>query len=954
MPELLRAFTTRQVELLSPSQVASWGIQTHPEGYHSPRYLNWLLLCKSKDSYQLTAVMTKFLLGSESIKKLDDLGPEWASIIRSVFSMGTQLAKEKVVHIVKRSKLEIKERNSYSSSHTALADTILALAYLKNLSHPQNIDYLSAFKVLVLVGKFMDHEFEHRSINAKRFIESRVLLPPCFFRIDPCDAVKNDLPFPFLEKPRESSLDGTQAKGCMHKDCGCKPNDECVEQNKCCAKPRIDIIDLMVINHRTRCYRAGDLSYIKNVLEGEMLSTKHRSLNRIEEEFSTESEIRQFEERYLQTEDKSAVGREVEEVMKQDKAIQAGLTTNSSFGVSIKEIYSLSFGTNSTTNLSSSQSKAITNKATQNYSKDVINRATKQIEQKVRKFSSTKTLSEREETNEHSFSNVSGANINGQYLYVDKISEGQVFNYGKVGAIPIILPEPASLYKSLFVKKFEGIEPKKPADIKINATDIHENNLEELIKQYGLGEIDSPPAEYVNVTAVFRKNTPVDDHRKNGVWQSLGSGTDDGPKQVDIPSGYYSQYMQANLDGSSVHLSLHNTNCNITFTLGGRQLRYGDVPTQNPESLPMLEGSQSISVFYSQVKNYGVQVTVRCKRKDETYLNWQTYVYELIKGKYDKEMAEYQKAYSEYMAAKNEFDAEQAILSRERNNQHPFILRQIERQELKRMAITYISCQFFDQFDAMKSRVEPCGFPEMNIREAEKEGRIVQFFEQAFEWELMTYIFYPYFWGRKCTWQEKLKEESSDLIFQRFLEAGSCHVLVPIRAGWIDYIQYFLATGEIWNGNTIPPLPMDLHYVSIAQELREEFQNFNADRDGTIDTTNGSPIVILNNSDHYWNTALAALDTLAINADLDRVIVIDCQEYRIVDIQENLAVTNHTSWEITLERNYEGATATNLKWSTGAVFVGAPWEFVTPTTLTFLREKSTCLPCYPLTTCIEP
>ena len=56
--------------------------------------------------------------------------------------------------------------------------------------------------------------------------------------------------------------------------------------------------------------------------------------------------------------------------------------------------------------------------------------------------------------------------------------------------------------------------------------------------------------------------------------------------------------------------------------------------------------------------------------------------------------------------------------------------------------------RYDEKFDAMQANGSS-GWPEFNVAEALTEGRIIQFFEQAFEWNNVTYLFYPYFWGRE-------------------------------------------------------------------------------------------------------------------------------------------------------------------------------------------------------------
>ncbi|MDB5227530.1 MAG: hypothetical protein JWN78_1723 [Bacteroidota bacterium] len=979
MSELFRTFNTRAVEVLNTNNINSFGIQSHPENYQSAQFRNWLTLCRVNNSAQVNTDMINYLRSGESIKKIKDLGEEWSKAIPSFLAVGNEITKEKSYAIIKEAKLDTvfgKEKNKYAVKRMAVADTILCLAHLKNLSHPSNIDYLSVLKIMTFVERCFDYKMELPEFNIIKHFDKQVLLPSCFSKINPCDYTISSSPFPFLENTTELRTADKIIAGCKNDGkCNCRVNDECVEQNHCCAKPRIDLIDLMIVKDYTKCYQAGDLSFIKNVLEGEVLSTKHRRLERTEDLTETQEDLRTFEEKYLQTEDKASLQNETDNIIKNDNAFSAGVTANLSYGAELTG----KFTGGVTSNFSNNQSKSQTNKEVRNSSKDILDRATKQVEEKVRKLVSQKRIFETEETNKHSFINTDGPNISGQYLYVDKISRAQVYNYGRKAVIDLILPEPAALYKRLFKNDYEGLMPIAPTPIVIDPKTITPENYKTLVTQYGLTDVSKPPDFEKSVITV------VQGEYNDPKTSNSGDNYKDFP--ISIPSNYIGCQMKMTnniqLDyNTNFHLlpSPHTTPAGVSLTVsyGGSNVYNSAAGTHNyTATINNTEGNGVLSVRAFDVTKYAWEITVKCALKDEFKTQWQDEVYAKITEVNAKALEEYNKALAEYQKAKEEFELNEAELKKERYNKNPFINRETEKEELKRMVISYISCQFYDQFDAMKNRVKPCGFPEMNIKEAEQEGKFIQFFEQAFSWNLITYLFYPYFWGKKCTWADKHKDESNDLIFEKFLAAGSCRVLVPIRDGYFDYVSYFLASGEIYGGSGTPPVPNDPHYVSLAQEIKEQKQNFNADREGTLDTTNGSTatltnIITLNNSDHYWDYGSLAIsatvgppptptipavpagpNTMNINADIDREIIIDCKVYRIISIQENTTITDHTSWNITLDRNYEDVRLPNVIWSTGAVFVGAPWEFVTPTTLTFLRDKSSCLPCYPLKECKE-
>ena len=96
----------------------------------------------------------------------------------------------------------------------------------------------------------------------------------------------------------------------------------------------------------------------------------------------------------------------------------------------------------------------------------------------------------------------------------------------------------------------------------------------------------------------------------------------------------------------------------------------------------------------------------------------------------------------------------------------------------------------------------------------------MRFFEQAFEWEHMMWVTYPYFWGRKSQWEERISYEDPDPLFNQFLKAGYCRVTVPVRPGFEGAVDHFMTFGEVWNGGPLPAISNPL-YLPIADELAE-------------------------------------------------------------------------------------------------------------------------------------
>jgi hypothetical protein len=77
---------------------------------------------------------------------------------------------------------------------------------------------------------------------------------------------------------------------------------------------------------------------------------------------------------------------------------------------------------------------------------------------------------------------------------------------------------------------------------------------------------------------------------------------------------------------------------------------------------------------------------------------------------------------------------------------------------------------------------------------------LAKFMEQAFEWSVMDYTFYPYYWANKEHWNDLYNVTELDPLFRSFLQAGMARVIVTVKPGFEDAVQFFMSTGRIWNG----------------------------------------------------------------------------------------------------------------------------------------------------------
>ncbi|MDF9799353.1 hypothetical protein OKW21_004616 [Catalinimonas alkaloidigena] len=578
----------------------------------------------------------------------------------------------------------------------------------------------------------------------------------------------------------------------------------------------LGIGDLKVVKQKLKKYVAGEVAHIENVLRGEYKERKHRVLDRTEDIFTVTNETDEETTKDTQTTERFELKKESEKTLEEKMSIQAGVTVSGSYGM-------VTFGAHGDFAYSTSSKESSKNAS--NFAREVIDKSVSKIQKKTKEERSTKKLHEVEEINTHGIDNKDKAgHAVGIYRWVDKYYEAQVYNYGKRLMFEFIIPEPSAFYEFAQQNKPKKniIPPITPyrwildtkgkwmADGIITHKDINELNYQLYIRDYNAQGITPPPLPYKTISAsIAKEGMPIDGNphvvnikellvpegyiSKVGVWFDCSAYFVNYPKLEVIIGNKIFRPLEIGGGGVGVMANNHD-NAAVPF-----HWFWPANPIQ-------------ISVNLYDIGSFAMNAYALVERTPELYELWQIQTYEKIMTAYKAMQVEYaQKSAAQEVQA--------GILIQ---GQNPRINRSIEKLELKKQCIkSLMDTYLYGTFDAMKTTgiASP---PDYDIFDAFEEGKTIQFFEQAFEWENLTYLFYPYFWARRSEWIRKLNTYDTDPLFTQFLQAGSARVVLPVHPAYNDAIMYFLeSNGAIWKGGE-PPRLNDQMFISIADELRNQ------------------------------------------------------------------------------------------------------------------------------------
>jgi len=222
-----------------------------------------------------------------------------------------------------------------------------------------------------------------------------------------------------------------------------------------------------------------------------------------------------------------------------------------------------------------------------------------------------------------------------------------------------------------------------------------------------------------------------------------------------------------------------------------------------------------VHVYGYETANYTVHVKVTFLARSEAFTAWQVATYDALAEAYTNILLQYQQ---DVEAAKQKQEAAKELAFETGNP--PSANERIIRTELKKHCLAFIRNEHAGQLNTIHTPGDATIPPQFDIEDAKADGALIRFFEHAFEWDQMQYVFYPYFWARPEGWADRFHARNMDPALEEFLKAGYARVVVPVRVGFEAAVSYFLEHAEPWEGEGEPTINDPL-YKPIVDEIKE-------------------------------------------------------------------------------------------------------------------------------------
>lgn len=574
----------------------------------------------------------------------------------------------------------------------------------------------------------------------------------------------------------------------------------------------VGVADFRKVEQELCCYTVGEISHIENVLKNEY---KEKSTRRLLSSESSTEETSETETEKLKdttTTERNELQTEITKVLNEDKSqsYNASAGVRGSFEARGSET---TFNADTSANFASSTSQSNSNSTAQTYAQEITERALERIVSKVSTKRISRILNEFEENNKHGFDNrgADSKHFNGVYRWVDKIYTNRLVNYGRRLTYEFMIPEPARFFldaikiNNVVASTPEGlifpVAPQSPSLLGLKKPgDISVLNYQ-LFASYYNAEINPCPEEIIHIGKAFSYTTGDSGLDGAEEWDEAASGSE----ELEIPDGYFT--IAAKVNSGQSHEQPFNEYAKII--VGDKYCSVPSSPSGVSE-LNLNKFTQKIPISFSHMGHHSgnVNVDIECKLLPSTIEKWKNETFNTIMEAYNERVKEY----NDFLYANNISSGNQT----QKMNFNPLLNRALEKRELKRNAIEILTKVF--GIDISKDHYISNS---LNLTNSLNEhAKYVKFLEQSFDWELMAYIFYPYYYSDITKWKDLIQNgNGDDPIFSAFLQSGMARMVVPVKEGFENHVLYYLETGEVFEGEGLTIENDGELYVSIADEL---------------------------------------------------------------------------------------------------------------------------------------
>lgn len=582
-------------------------------------------------------------------------------------------------------------------------------------------------------------------------------------------------------------------------------------------------------------YRRGELSHVENVLRTEFRERSHSRRVLTEEVFEEETEAEREEDRDLQSTDRSELSRETERVVQERTEREAGARVSADYGRVEVEAEA---------RIRTERAVEDSARVASEIARETVEKAVKRVRERVARRRRQRMVEEAEERNVHRFDNSADgeSNISGLYQWLDKVYKAEVWSIGRRTLYDVIVPEPAAMLLAAVEREKEAAPtPPDPLEVTVEELDrgAHgDATVAELVERYGVTErippIPQPRTVSVSFSNVadrsvsdnfFGADTAVeipDGYRSVSARISLATRSDETeadrprPPLVGITvAGYTATYrVDTIVTLLRAGLSTETIGDGTRLTLQGGAVELPELPLNLPADV--VGGTLPVSVILDDYSAATITVTIECRPTEDLLHSWRLDAYRAIRGAYDQRLSEYRAEVASQRAYGLDGGPMLAVLGRNPGHNRRTIAAELQRVALTRMRNAPLG---WNNIRLHPTPTDDQALPEPNTALLTRFSPEIRFLQQAFEWNNMTWIFYPYFYGRRSNWPNAVLWEGVDADFLAFLQAGAARVIVPARLGFEGAVAHYMRTREPWLGGEEPGLG-DSNWVDYLEEIR--------------------------------------------------------------------------------------------------------------------------------------